>query len=84
MWRDVVDIIWQFEKIIVIGMPDRFDKRDSLALAASISGIQLTFEDGVVGENLFLKAIPHSWDRKRNGLSKNLGCWRAHMNVAQR
>jgi GR25 family glycosyltransferase involved in LPS biosynthesis len=63
-------------------MPDRTDKRDMMALSASLSGIKFEFEDGIDASKVSSKAIPESWDRESgNG---TYGCWRVHMNIAQK
>lgn len=71
-----------FAKIAVLSMPDRTDKRDTLALAASITGIDVEWEDGVDGSKVNPKAIPDSWAREQS--NGTYGCWRAHMNVLQK
>lgn len=63
-------------------MPVRSDKKDALTLAASYTDIGFEWEDGVVGADIPDIAIPYSWDQKQS--KATLGCWRAHINVAQR
>lgn len=71
-----------FNKIFVLSMPDRTDKRDSLALAASLTGIDIEWADGVDGSKTNPKAVPDHWSKtESNG---TYGCWRAHMNALQR
>jgi hypothetical protein len=70
----------QFEKIFVINAPWQTDRKDSISLAASYSGISLNFVDGVDADNIHEKAFPPG-DADR-GLAKGLqGSWRAHMNA---
>ncbi|KAF2677968.1 glycosyltransferase family 25 protein [Lentithecium fluviatile CBS 122367] len=71
-----------FERVFVASMPDRTDKRDMMALSASLSDIKFQFEDGIDASKVSNKAIPDSWDRESgNG---TYGCWRVHMNIAQK
>ncbi|KAH7135821.1 glycosyltransferase family 25 protein [Dendryphion nanum] len=68
-----------FEKIFVINGPWRTDRKDSLALAASYSGISLDWIDGIQADDIAEKAYPPG---KHRELSKgNRGSWRAHMNA---
>lgn len=70
----------QFEKIFVINAPWRTDRKDSISLAASHSGMSVNFVDGVDAEKIHEKAYPPG--RAERGLSKGLkGSWRAHMNA---
>jgi ribosomal protein L30E len=51
-------IIVKFEKIIVIGLPTRTDRRDAIALSAALSNIDVEFFDGVPGETVQKKVLP--------------------------
>ena len=37
----------QFQKMFVIGLPSRSDRRDSMALAAAYTGLEFEYVDGV-------------------------------------
>ncbi|KAF2274751.1 uncharacterized protein EI97DRAFT_495222 [Westerdykella ornata] len=68
-----------FEKIFVVNAPWRTDRRDSISLAASYSGMSLEWIDGVQAEDIREKAYPPGNHRQ---LSDGLkGSWRAHMNA---
>ncbi|KAK4501052.1 hypothetical protein PRZ48_006858 [Zasmidium cellare] len=70
----------QFQKIYVIDLPKRFDHRDGLSLAASMTGLQLEYVDGVSG--LEKGYLPE--DYWKTSLDDGaLYCWRAHVNVAR-
>lgn len=72
-----------FSKIFVVGLPERTDKRDALALTAALTGFHVEFVDGVRGETIPDKAVPFGIDR--HGLMEtNLGSWRGHMNAIRR
>ena len=60
-------------------MPHRSDKRDALAVSASLSGFDFDIVDGVDGSHIASAALPYSLDQK----ATVLGCWRAHLNVWQ-
>lgn len=50
--------VCQFEKTFAIGLKERTDRHDYLALAASISGIRVEWLDGARGETILEKALP--------------------------
>ncbi|TGJ83237.1 hypothetical protein E0Z10_g5517 [Xylaria hypoxylon] len=72
-----------FSKIFAIGLPERTDKRDALALTSALTGFHVEFVDGVRGESIPDQAVPFRVDRKAL-LETNLGSWRGHMNVIRR
>ncbi|KAG8164037.1 hypothetical protein KVR01_005955 [Diaporthe batatas] len=72
-----------FSKIFVVGLPERTDKRDALALTASLTGFHVDFVDGVRGESIPDKAVPFGIDRHAL-METNLGSWRGHMNAIRR
>jgi len=72
-----------FEKIFVIGLKERSDKRDALALMASVTGVKLEWIEGVKGADVPDKALPLGWDREKMSDS-NLGSWRGHMEAIKR
>jgi hypothetical protein len=41
-----------------LGLEERYDKRDAIALAASLTGFQIEFFNGVRGEDVLDKAKP--------------------------
>lgn len=72
-----------FSKILVIGLPERTDKRDALALTSALTGFHVEFVDGVKGESIPDKAVPMGVDRHKL-METNLGSWRGHMNAIRR
>jgi hypothetical protein len=72
----------QFEKIFVVGLPARSDRRDGMVLQAALSDMQIEFIDGVMAKDVPDKAIPSSPDHERLP-DGPIGCWRAHMNAAR-
>ncbi|KAM3438609.1 hypothetical protein MY4824_003148 [Beauveria thailandica] len=69
-----------FEKIFVVSLPERTDRRDGLTLQAALSNLKVDFMDGVKGEHIAEKAIPVT----EAGVTLDapvLGCWRGHMNA---
>ncbi|RYP03756.1 hypothetical protein DL764_004931 [Monosporascus ibericus] len=77
---DVFNATLGFEKVFIIGLPERSDKRDALSLMASMTGLRLTWIDGVRGSSIPDKALPFGWDRKVMP-DANLGSWRSHINA---
>ncbi|KAI9871453.1 MAG: hypothetical protein M1830_002902, partial [Pleopsidium flavum] len=69
-----------FERIYVIGLKDRTDKRDALTLTSSLTGFKLDWIDGVKGEEIPDKAVPFGTNRTLLW-ENNLGSWRGHMNA---
>ncbi|MCJ1394597.1 hypothetical protein MMC18_007477 [Xylographa bjoerkii] len=69
-----------FEKILVLNMPERSDKRDALSLAASLTNLKFDYVDGVLGKNIPSKALPVGQEQ-RTMPNSTLGSWRAHMNA---
>jgi len=68
----------QFQKIFVIGLPSRTDRRDSMSLAAAYTGLDIEYIDGVTAvENKTLP--PGGLDGGFNAGS--IQAWRAHMNA---
>ncbi|KAF3807720.1 hypothetical protein GCG54_00007453 [Colletotrichum gloeosporioides] len=69
-----------FEKIFVIGLPSRTDRRDGVLLQAALSDMEIEFVDGVPGDQVPDKAIPKTseHDKLNHGA---IGCWRGHMNA---
>ncbi|KAK6953170.1 hypothetical protein Daesc_005470 [Daldinia eschscholtzii] len=72
-----------FEKIFVVGLPERSDKRDAIALTSKLTGFGVEWVDGVKGETVPDKALPFGADRKKLW-ETNLGSWRGHMNAIRR
>jgi hypothetical protein len=70
----------QFEKIFVVGLPSRTDRRDGMVLQAALSNMSIEFIDGVVGSEVPDKAIPKAKGRERLK-DASIGSWRAHMNA---
>jgi hypothetical protein len=48
----------QFQKIYAISMPHRVDKKDTLALMALLSDLDIEFIDGVNGSAMHPSAMP--------------------------
>lgn len=72
----------QFEHIFVVGLPARSDRRDGMALGASLTGVKVEFIDGIAGSDIAEKAItlPKEGKAIEGG---SLGAWRAHINAIQ-
>ncbi|KAL6249490.1 hypothetical protein RBB50_003343 [Rhinocladiella similis] len=78
--EDISNRTLGFEKIFAISMPSRSDKRDSIAVQASLTNFDLEFVDGVAGDSVDKKALPWKMDQE----PAVVGCWRAHLDVLQR
>lgn len=71
----------QFEKIFVVSLPERSDRRDSILLSAAVMNIDIEIIDAVRGEAVPEKVIPAK-DYGRF-MQAEIGCWRSHMNIMQ-
>ncbi|KAI6084734.1 glycosyltransferase family 25 protein [Hypoxylon rubiginosum] len=80
---DVFNATLGFEKVFVIGLPERSDKRDALTLMSALTGFKLSWIDGVLGKTMSDKALPLGWNRETMQDS-NLGSWRGHVNTMRR
>lgn len=72
-----------FSNVFVVGLPERTDKRDAIALTSTLTGFHVEFVDGVKGETIPDQAVPLGVDRAAL-MESNLGSWRAHMNAIRK
>ncbi|KAB8227543.1 glycosyltransferase family 25 protein [Aspergillus alliaceus] len=71
-----------FEKIFAIGFKERTDKHDAITLAASYTGLEVDWLEGVRAAEIPPKALPAVWtEEKHRDKPAELGSWRAHMNA---
>jgi hypothetical protein len=69
-----------FEKVFAIGLRERTDKRDALALMAALTGFDIVWIDGVKPGDIPDKAIPFGIEV--SAVHDNfLGSWRGHMDA---
>jgi hypothetical protein len=81
--RRVANATLGFGKIMVIGLPERSDKRDAMALMASLSDMSVEWISGVKSSSIPDTAVPFGFDRTK--LKETyLGSWRGHMNAIRR
>ncbi|KAJ4296760.1 hypothetical protein N0V90_006808 [Kalmusia sp. IMI 367209] len=73
----------KFQKILVLNLPFRTDRRDAITLSAATSNMQLEFVDGVTGESIKPSAYPPPEENIKL-LPGIRGSWRTHMNALQR
>ncbi|EFE39092.1 LPS glycosyltransferase, putative [Trichophyton verrucosum HKI 0517] len=78
--NDVFNSTLGFERIYVVNLPSRTDRRDAIVLLAAVSGIKLHWVDGIRGENVVDKALPppatHQYFK-----AANIGSWRGHLDA---
>lgn len=75
-----INLDLQFEKIFVVGLPSRTDRRDGMALQAALTNMEIEFIDGVAGADVPDKAVPMEKGKERLK-DASIGSWRAHMNA---
>ncbi|KAF1841169.1 glycosyltransferase family 25 protein [Cucurbitaria berberidis CBS 394.84] len=80
---DILNTTLGFQKILVLNLPFRTDRRDAMSLSAAVSNIKLEFVDGVTGESIKKSAYPPPEENTKL-LSGIRGSWRTHMNALQR
>ncbi|KAF2463331.1 uncharacterized protein BDR25DRAFT_337880 [Lindgomyces ingoldianus] len=81
--RDILNSTLGFQKILVLNLPFRTDRRDAITLAAATSNIQLDFVDGVTGDSIRQSAYPPPEENIKLPVGIR-GSWRTHMNALQR
>lgn len=72
-----------FAAVFAVGLPERSDKRDALALASALTGFRISWIPGVRGSQIPDKAVPLGVDRATL-METNLGSWRGHMDAVRR
>ncbi|KAI0968858.1 hypothetical protein F4678DRAFT_188308 [Xylaria arbuscula] len=92
-WNDdgVLNSTLGFQKIFVINLPSRWDRRDAMAMAGVVSNLNLTFIEGLTGSStppLGGKAIIHQVsagaDTSYSPSAGALGSWASHVSALQR
>ncbi|KAF2120705.1 hypothetical protein BDV96DRAFT_683139 [Lophiotrema nucula] len=80
---DILNSTLGFQKILVLNLPFRTDRRDAITLSAATSNVQLEFVDGVTGDSIKQSAYPPPEEniKLQAGIR---GSWRTHMNALQR
>ncbi|KAL8725454.1 MAG: hypothetical protein Q9166_007348 [cf. Caloplaca sp. 2 TL-2023] len=83
---DVKNSTLGFERVFVINLPERYDKLDAFSLASSLTGFTHDVIEGIKGETVTNKTLPTLDNLPQKERSRNniVGCWRAHLNFAQK
>ncbi|KAL8913363.1 MAG: hypothetical protein Q9171_001840 [Xanthocarpia ochracea] len=83
---DVKNSTLGFERVFVINLPERYDKLDIFTLAASLTGFSHDVIEGIKGATVVNKTLPTLDNIPKKEKSRNniVGCWRAHLNFAQK
>ncbi|ORY15577.1 hypothetical protein BCR34DRAFT_622801 [Clohesyomyces aquaticus] len=81
--KDIMNSTLGFQKILVLNLPFRTDRRDAITLAAATSNIQLEFVNGVTGDSIRQSAYPPPDENIKLPVGIR-GSWRTHMNALQR
>jgi len=74
----------KFEKLFIINLPSRPDKRDAFVLTASLSGFNVEIIEGVDGSTIPDKALPFDTTNMGDARNRGIGSWRAHSNVLRK
>lgn len=77
----LLTFIFQFQKIFVINLASRTDRRDAISLAARLTGLQIEFVEAAT--QVDAKAWPPG-AKEVNLNPGGAGCWRSHLNVIER
>ncbi|KAJ9257625.1 CAZyme family GT25 [Paecilomyces variotii] len=70
------------QKIFVVNLPSRPDKRDAIVLGSSIIGFHIDWIDGVTPDQLNPKSYPYNWNPEHK--PSEYAARRAHVNAMQR
>ncbi|KAI4120958.1 MAG: hypothetical protein LQ338_006653 [Usnochroma carphineum] len=83
---DVKNSTLGFERVFVINLPERYDKLDAFSLASSLTGFTHDVIEGIKGSTVVNKTLPtlENLPKKERSRDNIVGCWRAHMNFAQK
>ncbi|KAH6679136.1 glycosyltransferase family 25 protein [Halenospora varia] len=68
-----------FQKVLVIGLKERTDKKDLLTLQASLTGIDLSWIEAVHSDDIKEKGLPPAMYLQGNFLAS----WRSHINAVR-
>ncbi|QBZ63647.1 hypothetical protein PoMZ_05333 [Pyricularia oryzae] len=69
-----------FQKILVINLPSRTDRRDAISLAAALTNLTVEYVPGIDGSEVQERVLPA--DSRNKSIKKgNVGSWRAHINA---
>ncbi|KAH8727506.1 hypothetical protein GQ44DRAFT_703330 [Phaeosphaeriaceae sp. PMI808] len=80
---DILNTTLGFQKIFVLNLPFRSDRRDAMSLSAAVSNIKIEYIDGVTGDSIKESAYPPPEENIKL-LTGIRGSWRTHMNAIQR
>ncbi|KAF2447822.1 glycosyltransferase family 25 protein [Karstenula rhodostoma CBS 690.94] len=80
---DIMNATLGFQKLLVLNLPFRTDRRDAMTLSAATTNMQLEFVDGVTGDSIKQSAYPPPQENIKL-LPGIRGSWRTHMNALQR
>ncbi|CAM1503736.1 Fc.00g013270.m01.CDS01 [Cosmosporella sp. VM-42] len=72
-----------FEQVIAIGMEERSDKRDAMALMSALTGFKVDWVNGVKPSTIPTKAVPYGIDGHKTA-DNFLGTWRGHMDALRK
>ncbi|KAL8998075.1 MAG: hypothetical protein Q9188_006172 [Gyalolechia gomerana] len=85
---DVRNATLGFESVFVLNLPERHDKLDAFSVAASLTGFTHHVIQGIKGQDVVNKSLPSlemaNPPKSEQGRNNIIGCWRAHLNFAQR
>lgn len=79
--KDILNSTLGFQEVFVVNLPERTDKRDAMAVQASLTNITFKLSPGVRGDTISEKAKPYGMEKLRPA---EVGAWRAHLNVLQK
>ncbi|KAI3341191.1 hypothetical protein F4824DRAFT_496808 [Ustulina deusta] len=86
--RDMPNSTLSFEKIFVINLPSRRDRRDAMVIAGAVSNFNFTFLEGLTGDRV--SSAPKGADQDRVGIKPShsasagaRGSWGSHVSALQ-
>jgi hypothetical protein len=82
--RSALLILFQFEKVFVVGLPSCADRHDGTILAAALSNLDIEYVDAVHVKDVPGKATSNGSQPDYNRMpNENVGMQHAHLNAIQ-
>ncbi|ETS78161.1 hypothetical protein PFICI_10223 [Pestalotiopsis fici W106-1] len=79
--EDVYNKTLGFEKVFVLGLPARTDRRDAIVLSSVLSDFEIEFINGVGGAAVPDKVLPLGSNGRQRPTNLEVGSWRGHINA---
>jgi hypothetical protein len=76
--------VLEFQKILLVNLPERHDKLDAQIVSSSITGFEFEVIAGIRGKDVSEATLPPTFDPKTiNEGVQTIGAWRAELNAVR-